>query len=269
MPTNQLAPPDMPWLTGGPPMRPNGLGPPLLNYAAPPSDTTQGAGVAAAGQQAWRWLQDQRAESTRQGLLDPDTGLPTQAGLVDAARQTAEGVMMGTTAPGDVPGFSLEKVQRRQSAPPNEHIWQIKDPAGGNAGTIDTTWDPDTGNLHIEDFQSEGGPNTLGPAAVRQLRSQLLEQYPGVQSLSGLRISGATYAHKNSGSGPGRYASQAVDAGTTAPGDVPPPGIVAYHGSPVVFDPATIEILRKYGIAGLIAGGGAAAAGTQQQQPSQ
>jgi hypothetical protein len=37
----------------------------------------------------------------------------------------------------------------------------------------------------------------------------------------------------------------------------------------VVFDPATIEILRKYGLAGLIAGGGAAAAGTQQQQPSQ
>jgi hypothetical protein len=36
----------------------------------------------------------------------------------------------------------------------------------------------------------------------------------------------------------------------------------------VVFDPAMIEILRKYGIAGLIAGGGAAAAGTQQQ-PSQ
>jgi hypothetical protein len=36
----------------------------------------------------------------------------------------------------------------------------------------------------------------------------------------------------------------------------------------VVFDPATIEILRKYGIAGLIAGGGAAAA-TGAQQPEQ
>ena len=34
----------------------------------------------------------------------------------------------------------------------------------------------------------------------------------------------------------------------------------------VVFDANTIDILRKYGIAGLIAGGGAAAAGTQQQQ---
>jgi hypothetical protein len=37
----------------------------------------------------------------------------------------------------------------------------------------------------------------------------------------------------------------------------------------VVFDANTIDILRKYGLAGLIAGGGAAAAATQQQQPSQ
>jgi hypothetical protein len=108
------------------------------------------------------------------------------------------------------PGFSLEKVKRRATAPPNEHIWNIKDPAGGNVGTIDTTWSPDTGNLHIEDFQSEGGPNTLGPTAIRQLRRALLQQYPGAQSLSGLRISGATYAHKNSGSGPGREATQTV-----------------------------------------------------------
>jgi hypothetical protein len=111
----------------------------------------------------------------------------------------------------DGPGFSLEKVQRRRQAyVPNEHIWNIKDPAGAQAGTIDTTWNPETGNLHIEDFQSEGGPNTLGPTAIRQLRSALLEQYPGVQSLSGLRISGATYAHRNSGSGPGREAAQSV-----------------------------------------------------------
>lgn len=33
----------------------------------------------------------------------------------------------------------------------------------------------------------------------------------------------------------------------------------------VVFDANTIDILRKYGLAGLMAGGGAAAAGSQQQ----
>ena len=105
MPDNSLAPPNMPWLwqPNSQPGQPNGLGPPMLNYAAPPSDTSQGAGVAAAGQQAWQWLQDQRAESVRQGLLDPDTGLPTQKGIVQGVGQTAQGVMMGTTAPGDVP----------------------------------------------------------------------------------------------------------------------------------------------------------------------
>jgi hypothetical protein len=126
--------------------------------------------------------------------------------------------MMGTTAPGEAPGFSLEQIHPRTLRPidkpdlgqPGNHAYSIKDPAGEPVGIVDTTWNPDTGNLHIEDFQSEGGPNTLGPAAIRQLRSALLERYPGVQSLSGLRISGATYAHTNSGSGPGRYASQSI-----------------------------------------------------------
>ena len=101
MPTNGLAPPDMPWLFTRP-GQPNSLGPPALNYAAPPDagGQTLGSAVADTGANAWQWLQDQRAESVRQGLLDPDSGLPTQKGLVDAARATAEGVMMGTTAPG-------------------------------------------------------------------------------------------------------------------------------------------------------------------------
>jgi hypothetical protein len=101
MPDNGLAPPNMPWLwqPNSPVGQPNGLGPPMLNYAAPPPDTSQGAGVAAAGQQAWQWLQDQRAESTRQGLLDPDTGLPTQVGAVDAAQKYGSALLMGSTAP--------------------------------------------------------------------------------------------------------------------------------------------------------------------------
>jgi hypothetical protein len=37
----------------------------------------------------------------------------------------------------------------------------------------------------------------------------------------------------------------------------------------VVFDANTIDILRKYGIAGLIAGGGAAAAAATGTQPQQ
>jgi hypothetical protein len=37
----------------------------------------------------------------------------------------------------------------------------------------------------------------------------------------------------------------------------------------VVFDPATMEVLRRYGLAGLMAGGGAAALGGQQRQQQQ
>jgi hypothetical protein len=177
---------------------------------------TVSSGVSALDQ----WLAAQRAKSAQMGLWNDQTGLPTGKGLVSAAGQYSNALMMGTTAPGDAPGFSLEKVQRRPLAPPNEHIWKIKDPAGADAGTIDTTWNPDIGNLHIEDFQSVGGPNTLGQAAIRQLRSALLEQYPEAQSLSGLRISGATYADRNSGAGPGRYASQLTARGEPAPIEV-------------------------------------------------
>ena len=217
MPDNSLAPPNMPWLwqPNSPVGQPNGLGPPMLNYAAPPNPAapTVGQGVAQTAAdvaQAWPSVEEQRR------MLQPLPGW--QGTAVDAAKQWADAVMMGTTAPGEAPGFSLEQVHPCTLRPidkpdlgqPGNHAYSIKDPAGEPVGIVDTTWAPDTGNLHIEDFQSEGGPNTLGPAAIRQLRSALLEQYPGVQSLSGLRISGATYAHKNSGSGPGRYASQSI-----------------------------------------------------------
>jgi hypothetical protein len=81
---------------------------------------------------------------------------------------------------------------------------------GQPVGLVDTKWNPDTGNLHIEDFQSSGGKNSLGLSAVSQIRSLLLDRYPGVQSLSGQRITGAVSADRPSGAGPGRAATQTV-----------------------------------------------------------
>jgi hypothetical protein len=102
MPTNTLAPPDMPWLTGGPPLRPNGLGPPLLNYAAPPDATTsQGAAVAQTAANIAQALPSWPSVEEQRQMLQPLPGW--QGTAVDAAKQWAEGVMMGTTAPGDVP----------------------------------------------------------------------------------------------------------------------------------------------------------------------
>lgn len=83
----------------------NGLAPP--NPLLPPDSgaPTQAQGVAQAGSALWQWLQGQRAQSRQMGLLDPATGLPTQAGAVDAARQYANALMMGTTAPGAAKGI--------------------------------------------------------------------------------------------------------------------------------------------------------------------
>lgn len=45
------------------------------------------------------WLQKQRDQSVAMGLWDPNTGLPTAQGVVNAGQQYAQGLLAGTTAP--------------------------------------------------------------------------------------------------------------------------------------------------------------------------
>ena len=45
------------------------------------------------------WLATQRQRSYDAGLADPATGLPTQAGMMNAAQMYSNALMMGTTAP--------------------------------------------------------------------------------------------------------------------------------------------------------------------------
>jgi hypothetical protein len=367
----------------------------MLNYAAPPSPTSQGAGVAAAGRQAWQWLQDQRAESTRQGLLDPDTGLPTQKGLIQGVGQTAQGVMMGTTAPGDVPppgivayhgspadfnrfddrfigtGEGAQAYGRGLYFAEGEGVArQYRDVLASRSETdtpegVAKFWanmqgGHEGGISHLEFVQRQIDqyPNNYPPGeadkinqAIQYLKSggdlkpagghmyqvnigadpehfldwdkPLSEQHPAVQSLVPQVPDGVTrlpngrwgttlngnvigrpdgwpdmstaqyvsktmrddlgntsnwtgsdlhsYLAKNNPGAPAAPAEQMQAAGI--PGirylDQGSRGAGQGTHNYVVFDPATIEILRKYGLAGLIAGGGAAAAGTQQQQPSQ
>jgi hypothetical protein len=126
--------------------------------------------------------------------------------------------MMGTTAT-SARGFSLEQVHPRTLRPlpnepdlarPGDHAFSIKDPTGSPVGTVDTAWNPDTGSLHIADIQANEGANSLGLAAVRQIRDLLLARYPGARTLSGQRITGAVSAGRPSRSGPGREATQVV-----------------------------------------------------------
>ena len=57
---------------------------------------TVSSGVDALGQ----WLAAQRAKSAQMGLWNDQTGLPTAKGLVSAAQQTGNALLIGTTAPG-------------------------------------------------------------------------------------------------------------------------------------------------------------------------
>jgi hypothetical protein len=95
----------MPWLwqPNSQPGQPNGLGPPMLNYAAPPNPAapTVGQGVAQTAADVSQALPSWPSVEEQRRMLQPLPGW--QGTAVDAAKQWAEGVMMGTTAPGDVP----------------------------------------------------------------------------------------------------------------------------------------------------------------------
>lgn len=47
------------------------------------------------------WLAAQKADGIAKGLIDPQTGWPTKAGLEDAANQLAQSIMLGTTSSGE------------------------------------------------------------------------------------------------------------------------------------------------------------------------
>jgi hypothetical protein len=85
----------------------------------------------------------------------------------------------------------------------DKHGYAITDPAGEFVGTLDTTWNPVSKELLINDVATEKGANSLGLGAVRQLRESLLGLYPGAKVMVGDRISGA---------GAGRQATQTIRA---------------------------------------------------------
>jgi hypothetical protein len=85
--TNLLAPPS--------PFDPNQLSGNPLAAGAPTLADAWTANAKAYSD----WVAQQKAAGIAAGTIDPSTGWPTQAGYLDAARQTAGGLLMGTTAP--------------------------------------------------------------------------------------------------------------------------------------------------------------------------
>jgi hypothetical protein len=63
--------------------------------------TSVGGAISTGVDRLTQWLSEQRAKSAKMGLWNDATGLPTGAGLVDAAGQYGNALLMGTTAPGE------------------------------------------------------------------------------------------------------------------------------------------------------------------------
>ena len=325
----------------GPPTDLLGLG---QLQVTPPQDTSTdlGAGLAQTYQAVSDYISRQREQSRQLGLLG-DNGLPTQKGVVEALRDTAQGVMMGTTAPGDVPPpgivayhgsphsfdqFDTSKIGTGEGAQAyghglyfagNEGVAQTykfaNQPAYMNTATANVaqdayqqavksgatdplaaarnslweqrnaTDDPiarrriDDAYNNIEQLTQPGGAGHMyqvnigaDPDSMLQwdqtvgqhppaLRDKLLDMGYG-DTDRGADV----YSHMARGPNGDVGASQRLqDAGI--PGisylDAGSRGVGTGTKNHVVFDANTIDILRKYGIAGLIAGGGAAA--TQRQ----
>jgi hypothetical protein len=80
------------------------------------SGTDQGAALAQTYNAVLAEIQRQQQISADRGLWNPSTGMPTSTGLLDAARQTANAIMMGTTAPESSGGspFEVSPAQGRQ-----------------------------------------------------------------------------------------------------------------------------------------------------------
>ena len=64
---------------------------------------TPAQGWQADTQAAGDYLAQQRAQSAQMGMMDPATGLPTQAGMANAAGRYGNMLLMGIKAPNAIP----------------------------------------------------------------------------------------------------------------------------------------------------------------------
>lgn len=72
-----------------------------------PYNVTPAQGWQTNTQAAGDWLAQQRAQSAQMGLMDPNTGLPTQAGILNAAGKYGNTLLMGVKAPNAVAANAL------------------------------------------------------------------------------------------------------------------------------------------------------------------
>jgi hypothetical protein len=164
-------------------------------WADVPGANTVMSGVSKGTGWVDDWIARQQQQSLQQGMWTGGSvfqgGRPTGAGLVNAAQQTGNALLMGSVAP-EARGLSLERVGEWSGATGSlKHSYLMKDPEGNYVGSVDTTYHPGTKDLRIEDVRADEGAGSLGAQAVLWIRQQLRQLYPDAATLSGRRISGA------------------------------------------------------------------------------
>ena len=297
-----------------------------------------GAALGTTVDRLGQWLSEQRAKSAKMGLWNDQTGLPTGAGLVSAAGQTANALMMGTTAPSvrafhgspyDFERFDTSKIGTGEGAQAYGHGLYFAEKEGtarsyrdqlATAQTPEETaaWylhdaggDRNAAIAQMTDHAVNGGIGaTADQAANIRAGLQLLKsgaeitpRAPGKMYEVNIASDPEQFLHwdKTVGQHPPAVRDKLLDMGygdtdrgadvyshmaRGKEGDVGASQRLQAAGIPgiryldqgsrgagegthnyVVFDANTIDILRKYGLAGLMLGAGGAAAGTQQKPP--
>jgi hypothetical protein len=122
-----------------------------------------------------------RPAATPEGVMDQTIGgLPKPEDFTNAAKVL------------EPPKYRLVEREISGKDPASiDHEYDIVDPSGAKVGKIHSVIIGDRAS--IENIDTEGGPNAIGPSGMRDLLRQFREENPNVKSLEGRRVSGARF----------------------------------------------------------------------------
>lgn len=104
-------------------------------------------------------------------------------GPVDSLRQTA-----------GLQGIQERKLTLKRGKDIGEaRVFSMYDASGADIGELYIAEEKGGKRLYVDDIRSKGGPQSLGPRAMRDVIEQIKEQFPDAETLEGARVSGARY----------------------------------------------------------------------------
>jgi hypothetical protein len=148
-----------------------------------PGDVTPAEGWAANAQAAGDFIAQQRAQSAQMGYLDPATGFPTRAGLLNAAGQYGNALLMGSTearaapanallayhgSPHSFERFSLDKIGTGEGAQAYGHGLYF----AGNEAVAKGYRDRLTDARPIDKYGRPVKPNIIASDIINQAREE-------------------------------------------------------------------------------------------------